>query len=46
MQPKDEPEPAEHKAEVTQASSKPSIAAKRETIDRLEFWLKNIKKEK
>jgi hypothetical protein len=46
MQPKDEPEPAEHKAEVTQASSKPSIAARRETIDRLEFWLKNIKKEK
>lgn len=44
--PKDEFEQVVNKAEVTQAASRPSIAAKRETIDRLETWLKNIKKEK
>ncbi len=44
--PKDVFEPVEHKVEVTQAALRPSTAAKRETIDRLETWLKNIKKEK
>ena len=44
--PKDVFEPVEHKAEANQAASRPSTAANRETIVRLESWLKNIKKEK
>jgi hypothetical protein len=45
MPPKDEFEPAEQKAGVNQGASRPSKASKRETIVRLETWLKNIKKE-
>ncbi|HEY6010054.1 MAG TPA: hypothetical protein VIX18_01185, partial [Nitrospirota bacterium] len=44
--PKDEFEPAEQKVEAAPAVSMSSKAARRETIDRLETWLKNIKKEK
>lgn len=34
------------KADALQAAPKPSVAARKDTIDRLENWLKNIKKEK
>jgi tetratricopeptide (TPR) repeat protein len=45
MPPKDEFEPAEQKVGVNQGAARPSKASKRETIVRLETWLKNIKKE-
>lgn len=39
-------DPFEEKTEKAQAASKPQPASRKATIDRLETWLKNIKKEK
>jgi hypothetical protein len=44
--PKAESRPAEPKVEQIVKSPEPPKAVKRETIDRLETWLRNIKKEK
>ena len=41
-----EAEPVEMQAKTTGAATKSSRAIRKETIDRLESWLKNIKKEK
>jgi tetratricopeptide (TPR) repeat protein len=44
--PKTEPRPVEPKVEQVVKAPQPPKAVKRETIDRLETWLRNIKKEK